>query len=148
MGWNIVSLVDFKRKVDEVDYITQDFKYVISGFMQLNFNSFLMKGQKDELLDNCFQALEEVHTCFNDSIRQMVECKLMDLIKEVCEDMTIKGEEIIFAGKRNVYLHILNHVDSKYVKDVEAFIRRAKETEYSFSDKKDNEFIIEGGQTR
>lgn len=144
MGWNIVSLVDFKKKVDEVDNITQDFKSVISGFMQLNFSSFLMKGENNELLDNCFQALEEIHICFNDCIRQEIEDKLMELIKQVCEDMTSKGNEIIFAGKRNIYLHILNHVDSKYAKDIEDVIKRAKETGQKFSDQNER-FAIKGG---
>lgn len=146
MGWNIVSLVDFKKKADEVDHITQDFKNVIGGFMQLNFNSFPMRGRNSELLDNCFQALEDFHTCLNDDIRQMVEVKLMDLIKRVCDNMINEENNIIFAGKKNHYLHILSHIDSKYTKDVEEFIEGAKATEYLLSDEQGREFVIKEGK--
>ena len=125
MGWNIISLVDFKKKADEIEYIKQDFKNVISGFMQLNFDSFMMKGNMPELLDNCFNALDEIHTCLNENIREMAEGKLMELIKQVCEDMTKSENELIFPDKRNIYLHILSHIDSKYAKDIELFLNRA-----------------------
>lgn len=128
MGWNIISLVDFKKKADEINYIKQDFKNVIGGFMQLNFDSFLMIGDKPTLLDNCFKALDEIHTCLNESVREMAVGKLMDLIKQVCDNMTNSGNELILPDKKNIYLYTLNHIDSKYVEDIKAFLNRATYT--------------------
>lgn len=133
MGWNIISLVDFKKKADEIDYIKQDFKSVVGGFMQLNFDSFLTKGKKHELLDNCFNALNEIHTCLNDSIRQMAEDKLMGLIKQACDDMVANNNALIYPGKRNTYLHILSHIDSVYSKDIEEFIKKARLDEQEYA---------------
>lgn len=133
MGWNIISLVDFKKKADEIDYIKQDFRSVVGGFMQLNFDSFLTKGRKHELLDNCFNALKEIHSCLNDSIRQMAEDKLMRLIKQACDDMVANNNALIYSGKRNTYLHILSHIDSDFTKDIEDFINEAKEDEQKYA---------------
>ena len=138
MGWNIISLVDFKKKADEIDNIKHDFKHVIGGFMQLNFDSFLMKGEKHELLDNCFTALEEVHSCQNESIRKMSEDKLMDLIKRVCDGMGKNNDKLIMEGKKKYYIHTLKHIDSKYVQEIEEFLNDAVETEQKYdSDVKD-----------
>lgn len=132
MGWNIISLVDFKKKADEIDYIKQDFKNVISGFMQLIFDSSLMIGSMPKLLDNCFKALDEIHTCLNDNIREMAERKLMEQIKQVCDEMVKNNSELIYSGKRNAYLHILSHIDSEYTKDIEEFIQNAREDEQRY----------------
>lgn len=128
MGWNIISLVDFKKKVDTIDYISQDFKSVISAVMQLNFNNFMMKGNKDEQLDSCMTALEKVHYCVDDNIRRMAEGQILDLIMHLCEEMKNDNNKLVFEGKKNEYAHILANVDSKYTKDLEEFINSAEES--------------------
>lgn len=128
MGWNIISLVDFKKKVDTIDYISQDFKSVISAVMQLNFNNFMMKGNKDEQLDSCMIALEKVHGCVDDNIRKMAEGQILDLVKHLCEEMKNENNRLVFEGKKNEYVHILANVDSKYTKDLEEFIKSADES--------------------
>ena len=128
MGWNIISLVDFKKKVDTIDYISKDFKSVISAVMQLNFNNFMMKGNKDEQLDSCMTALEKVHDCVDDNIRKMAEGQILDLVKHLCEEMKNENNKLVFEGKKNEYVHILANVDSKYTKDLEEFIRSADES--------------------
>ena len=128
MGWNIISLVDFKKKVDTIDYISQDFKSVISAVMQLNFNNFMMKGNKDEQLDSCMTALEKVHGCVDDNIRKMAEGQILDLVKHLCEEMKNENNRLVFEGKKNEYAHILSNVDSKYTKDLEEFIKSADES--------------------
>lgn len=128
MGWNIISLVDFKKKVDTIDYISQDFKSVISAVMQLNFNNFMMKGNKDEQLDSCMMALEKVHNCVDDNIRKMAEGQILDLIMHLCEEMNNENNKLVFEGKRNEYTHILSNVDSKFTKDLVDFIQSARES--------------------
>ena len=129
MGWNIISLVDFKKKADEIDYIKHDFRNVISGFMQLNFDSFLTKEENHEILDNCFTALDEIHSCLNENIRQMAEGKLMDMIKHICDEMTQNEDHWLVPDKKNQYLHSLSHVDNKYTQDVIDFLNNANDSE-------------------
>ncbi len=138
MGWNIISLVDFKKKADEIEYIKHDFQNVISGYMQLNFDSFMTKGMDQNLLDNCFTALNEIHSCLNDSIRQMAEDKLMNMIKRVCDEMKKNGKNWILPNKRNLYLHTLDHVDHKYCQDVRDFIKAASDDEQNYTANTDN----------
>lgn len=133
MGWNIISLVDFKKKADEIDYIKHDFENVISGFMQLNFDSFITKGEDSEVLDNCFSALDEIHSCLNESIRQMAEGKLMAMIKCVCYEMSQKGDYWIIPNKKNHYLHSLSHVDNKYTQDVIDFLNKTNNVEHKLN---------------
>lgn len=138
MGWNIISLVDFKKKADEIEYIKHDFQNVISGYMQLNFDSFMTKGMDQDLLDNCFTALNEIHSCLNDNIRQMAEDKLMDMIKRVCDEMKKNGNNWILPKKKNLYLHTLDHVDHKYCQDVREFINTASDNKQNYTANMDN----------
>lgn len=146
MGWNIISLVDFKKKVDSIDYMSQDFKSVISAVMQLNFNNFMMKGNRDKQLDSCMIALEKVHECVDDNIRKMAEGQIVDLILQLCNDMKKENNLLVFEGKKNEYAHILAGVDSKYTKDIEEFITVADESKQALNgDAQGMELTVEGG---
>lgn len=141
MGWNIISLVDFKKKADEIDYIKHDFKNVISGFTQLNFDSFLTINENSVLLDNCFNTLDDIHSCLNESIRRMAEDKLMDMIKNVCDEMEEKQHLWIAPGRKNFYLHVLNHVDNKFAKDIIDFLNKTSDSAQNFDENVSDNFI-------
>lgn len=141
MGWNIISLVDFKKKADEIDDIKSDFKNVIGGFTQLNFDTFSTNIEKRELLDNFITTLDGLHSCLNDSIRRMAENILMDKIKTVCDDMKDIQDFVIIRDKRNFYMHVLNHVDHRHVEDVKSFLQRTRDSEQNLEGIIPNEAI-------
>ena len=134
MGWNIISLVDFKKKADEIDDIKSDFKNVIAGFTQLNFDTFSTNIENRVLLDNCINTLDGLHSCLSESIRHMAEDKLMNKIKKVCDDMEDKQDLVILPGQRNFYMHVLNHVDHRYTKDTKEFLGKTRDSDQNLDE--------------
>ncbi len=128
MGWNIVSVVDFKQKMEKVDVIYNDFEHVISGIMQLYINSFLIRGDKDTVFDNCMIALDEIVLCKNSELNKRSINDIMDLLNRLCETMKKTNKCIIYKGSRLKYLHILRHIDHEYSESVIDFVNTAEET--------------------
>lgn len=129
MGWNIISVVDFKKKAESVDHISDDFSHVISGIMELNMNSFMMAGEKVVLLDNSFNTLEAILKCQNDSIRIKAVDEIMELIKKICDAMKKNKENSVLAGRRDQYKFLLDHVDSANKEKILEFIDNAEDCE-------------------
>jgi hypothetical protein len=127
MGWNILSVVDIKKRVEKIDVITEDFQHVVLGILQLNIKSFLMTGEKSRLLDNCFLSLKEIKRCSNDETSRLAIEEIMNLLHGIGEKMQNDPDAFLYRGKKNEYLHILRHVDNKYSKELLSLIKKLKE---------------------
>lgn len=126
MGWNIISVVDFKKKAESVEHISGDFSYVISGIMELNLSSFMLAGEKVVLLDNSFNTLESIQKCQNDQIKVQTEKEVMVLISRICDAMKQDRQNEILAGRKERYKYLLSHVDSEYKQSILDFINSAE----------------------
>lgn len=129
MGWNIISVVDFKKRAEKVDSISEDIEHVISGIMRLNINSFMMIGEKHVLLDNCMISLKEIKECKNDQVNRMAIDEVMNLINLICQEMNSEGKLVIYKDKKPSYLHLLRHVDHEFADDIIKLIANAEYTE-------------------
>ncbi len=127
MGWNIISVVDFKKKAESVDHISDDFSHVISGIMELNLSSFMLAGEKVVLLDNSFNTLESIQRCQNDQIKAQTEKEVMLLISRICDAMKQDKQNAILAGRKERYKYLLGHVDSEYKQSITEFVNSADE---------------------
>ena len=54
MGWNIISVVDIKRNAEKVNSISSDLDIVISSMIDLNFSSFDLRKDKENVIHSCF----------------------------------------------------------------------------------------------
>lgn len=126
MGWNIISLVDFKRRAEKIDSITEDFQHVILGILRLNIKSFMMIGEKHRLLDNCISSLDEIKKCKDEDISKLATDEIMLLLYKLCDEIKKDKEAFVYNIKRDDYNYILNHIDSAYSQRVMEVINNTK----------------------
>lgn len=129
MGWNIISVVDFKKKAESMELISDDFQTVISGIMQLNINSFMLIGDKDELFDNCVRTLEHIQNCKNDEIKTMAENEVMELLHRLCVAMYEKNEKSLYEDQKDYYKYTISRIESKYQEEIMKLINEAPGSE-------------------
>ena len=147
MGWNIISLVDFKKKADEIDDIKSDFKNVIGGFTQLNFDTFSTNIENRELLDKCINTLFGLRSCLNDSIRSMAEDKLMNKIWQVCADMEAEHDFVILRNRRDSYIDVLRQVTHQHTQAIIAFLEDTHDSNQNLNDRiSADTIVIEAGR--
>ena len=144
MGWNIISVVDFQKKADELVKVKDDLKQVSSSTMQLYIKSFAPKDWSTLILalDNCFTALEQMSHCKLEDLKSTSINELLELISSITREMKGHGSVMIKEGKRQEYLYILEHIDNKQVCEIKKDIENAKEekNKYSFSNLSVNDF--------
>ncbi len=122
MGWNIISVVDIKRKADQVEHISKDFEHVVVGIMRLNMKGFIMRDDYDALIDSCFSSLEEIMNCENRDISKSTIKEIMNLLHQI-QILYRNGKDVkIFPNKKQKYLYILNNIDSEYCNDIHKMI--------------------------
>ena len=129
MGWNIISVVDFKKKAESMELISDDFQTVISGIMQLNINSFMLIGDKDELFNNCVRTLEHIQNCKNDEIKTMAENEVMELLHRLCVAMYEKNEKSLYEDQKDYYKYTISRIESKYQEEIMKLINEAPGSE-------------------
>ncbi len=127
MGWNILSVVDIRRKADKVDHVSKDLEQAIKGMMQLNVKSFYMVGDYEVLLDNCFTSLEHMLQCKGE-VKQTAVTELLKLMNTICT--TVKdGKKKIKRGKRLDYQIILYSVKNIDTSNILKYINDAQEVD-------------------
>ncbi len=114
MGWNIISVVDFKRRAEKLEHITGDFQHVILGILRLNIKSFMMIGEKHRLLDNCVSSLDEIRQCKDEGISKLATNEIMLLLYKLIEAMDKDKDAFVCKGKKPEYEHVLKHIDNAY----------------------------------
>lgn len=138
MGWNIISVVDFKnqeekmsKKVEKIDQLSKDFNHVINGIINLNMYSFPLRGNKPVLINSCFKLLKEIVKCEDRKLNEAAISQNMMLLHTIFE--SYEKDEIVrvFKGMRNNYLFILEQINyNEYKKEITDIITRAKELPY------------------
>lgn len=132
MGWNILSVVDIKKKADEVDCIANDFEHVVTGIMQLNMRGSVMRGKTDALIDSCFISLEEILNCDNKNFCRSAITEIINLLHKINQNAIEKGQKVyIYPQKRQKYLFLINHeyIQSEYKVEVQSMIKSADESQ-------------------
>ena len=126
MGWNIISVVDFKnkeekmsKKVEKIDQLSKDFNHVISGIMKLNMYSFPLRGNKPALINSCFKSLAEIVKCEDKKVNESAIMQNMLLLHTIFDSFDKNEPVYVFKGKRNHYLFVLEQIKySEYKKEV------------------------------
>ena len=127
MGWNIISVVDFKRRAEKLEHITEDFQHVILGILRLNIKSFMMIGEKHRLLDNCLSSLDEIRQCKDEEISKLATNEIMLLLYKLIEEMDKDKDAFVYRGKKPEYEYVLKHIDNAYSEKIIERIHAAEE---------------------
>lgn len=135
MGWNIISVVDFKNqaekmseKVDKIDQLSEDFNHVICGIMKLNMYSFPLRGNKPALINSCFKSLKEIVKCGDRRVNESAINQNMLLLHLILNSFGKDDRIEIFKGKKNHYLFILEQISyNEYKKEIINIISKAQE---------------------
>lgn len=127
MGWNIISVVDFKRNAEKLNTISNDLDLVISSMIDLNFSSFDLRKDKENVINSCFNMLEEIQNCESEPFKKSTEKKVVHILRENMRPITGDQKILINKGERKHYLFILEQIDGVYVDDVRDMISTAIE---------------------
>lgn len=129
IGWNIFTVVDIKKKADEVDRISNDFAHVVTGVMRLNMKGFLMRGDKDALIHSCFTSLEEILNCDNRNFSKSAVNEIMTLLHNIHQSYS--GSMVyIYPDMQQKYLFVLSndYIQSQYKEEIVNMIKGAKDS--------------------
>lgn len=129
IGWNIFTVVDIKKKADEVDRISNDFAHVVTGIMRLNMRGFLMRKDKDAIIHNCFASLEEILNCNNRDFGKSAVNEIMTLLHNIYQ--SYKGSTVyIYPDMKQKYLFILSndYIRSEYKEEIVEMIKGSKDS--------------------
>lgn len=127
MGWNIISVVDIKRNAEKVNSISSDLDIVISSMIDLNFSSFDLRKDKENVIHSCFNMLDAIQKCENKPFKKTAEKKVIEILKEnMCSNM-MGPRTVINKDERSHYLYILNQIDGMFIDDVRDMISNAIE---------------------
>ena len=129
MGWNIISVVDIKRKAEKIDSISEDLENVISGIIQLSIHSFTLRPDKDAIIDSCFITLEKVLVCENESVSKAATKEILDVLHNVKQSYKDGENVYVYKDRKLVYQYILSKVDGVYKSELEDWISLAQESE-------------------
>ena len=128
MGWNIISVVDIKKKADQVEHVSRDFEHVIAGIMRLNMRGFTMRDDKDALIDSCFSSLEEIMNCENRDINKSAIKEIMNLLHQIHHSYDDGETVYLFPQKKQKYQYIINNIDNEYKVEINDMIEHAQES--------------------
>lgn len=125
MGWNIISVVDIKKKADEVDRITGDLEKVISGIIQMSIHSFTLRPDKEAVIHSCFMSLEKILDCKNEFVRKTAIKEIMKVLHQVKCTYQNGEQANIFRDSEDRYNSILWAVDDEYKEEIVNMVRNA-----------------------
>ncbi len=125
MGWNIISVVDIKKKAENVESVASDLEKVISSIIQMSIHSFTMRPDKEAVINSCFLALEKAHECRNEFVRKTSIKEIMRVLHQVRCSYRIGEVASIFQGHKERYLSILWGIDDEYKEEIKSMIEQA-----------------------
>lgn len=131
IGWNILSLVDIKKKAEKIDSISDDLESVISGIIQLSIHSFTMRPDKEAIINSCFLSLEKVNNCDNEDVRKSAVREIMKVLHEVKKTYKSSDKIQIYKDQRERYQSILWMIDDEYKEEIQEMIKNATELSVS-----------------
>ena len=151
MGWNIISVVDFKRNAEKLNTLSNDLDLVISSMIDLNFSSFDLRKDKENVINSCFNMLEEIQNCESEPFKKSTEKKVVHILRENMRPITGDQKILINKDERKHYLFILEQIDGVYVDDVRDMISTAiekgspEERDYLRSTEETAEYVMTTG---
>lgn len=131
IGWNILSVVDIKKKAEKIDSISEDLESVISGIIQLSIHSFTMRSDKEAIINSCFLSLERVNNCDNEDVRKSAVREIMKVLHEVKKTYKPGDKIQIYKDQRERYQSILWMIDDEYKEEIQEMIKNATELSVS-----------------
>lgn len=127
IGWNILSVVDIKKKAESIEYITTDLERVISGIIQMTIHSFVMRGDKEAVINSCFLSLEKVLDCRNEFVRATATREILKVLHQVNKSYEVGETVFVYKGKKESYNSILWNLDDEYKAEIAGMIKDARE---------------------
>lgn len=127
IGWNIFSVVDIKRKAEKIDHVTSDLDNVISGIIQLSIHSFVMRPDKEAVINSCFSSLERVLACMNDTVRDSAIKEIMKVMHQLRKTYKVGENVYIYKDQRERYKSVLWKLDDEYKDEITQMIQGAIE---------------------
>ncbi len=125
MGWNIISVVDIKKKAESIDHITADLEKVISGIIQMAIHSFVVREDKEAVINSCFVSLEKILECSNELVRGSATREIMKVLYQVKKSYKTGEKVYIYKGCKEKYKSILWQLDDEYKSDIIKMIENA-----------------------
>lgn len=126
IGWNILSVVDIKKKAEKIDAISNDLEKVISGMIQLSIHSFTLRPDKEAIISSCFASLEKVLGCENEDVRNSGVKEIMKVLHQLKNSYDAGQSVYIYQGHMENYKSILWNLNDEYKEEIESMIKDAK----------------------
>ena len=126
MGWNIISVVDIKKKAEKIDSISDDLDSVISGIIGLSIHSFTMRDDKEAVINSCFMSLEKVNSCVNDEVKKSAVREIMRVLHQIKKTYYPGDKIYIYLGQKEHYLSILWVTEDEYKEEIKEMIEGAE----------------------
>jgi hypothetical protein len=122
IGWNILSVVDIKKKAEKIDTISDDLESVISGIIQLSIHSFTIRPEKEAVINSCFMSLEKILECENEKVKATAINEIMEVLYQVKRSYKNGQNASIYADMKSKYEFILSKVDNVYRDEISDMI--------------------------
>ena len=125
IGWNILSVVDIRKKAEKIDTISEDLQNVISGIIQLSIHSFTLRPDKEAVINSCFLSLKKVLECDNEKVRHTATDEVMEVLFQIKKSYN-KGEKAcIYEDMKMEYEFILSKIDNVHTEEIRVMIKEA-----------------------
>lgn len=125
MGWNIISVVDVKKKAEKIDSISEDLDSVISGIIGLSIHSFTLREDKEAVINSCFLSLEKVNSCINDEVKKSAVREIMRVLHQIKKSYKPSDKIQIYKDQKEHYSSILWAIDDEYKEEIKQMINDA-----------------------
>ena len=124
MGWNIISLIDIKKEASRISVVSNDVEIVVKGILELSIHSFLLRKEKEAVIDNCFTSLNLLQTCEDGDMKITVQKEVMEVLHYIYSKFYCT-EKAKMYNKKQEYKYILQHIDSPYTDEIRKMIDEA-----------------------
>lgn len=114
-----------QRMVSDINHVSISRDYVTGSFV---FIVDVIGCSK--IADGIMKALDEISKCENPNLKTHGLDFIMDESHKLVTDYSKEGK-YIYKGKRPEYLHILKHIDHKYIPELVEYVKIAAEMEES-----------------
>lgn len=125
IGWNILSVVDIKKKAEKIDTISEDLENVISGIIQLSIHSFTMRSDKEAVINSCFLSLKKILECDNEKVKSTAINEIMEVLYQVKRSYKDGEKASIYQDMKSEYIFILGKIDNVHKGEINDMINDA-----------------------
>lgn len=123
IGWNILSVVDIKKKAEKIDTISEDLESVISGIIQLSIHSFTMRSDKEAIINSCFLSLKKVLDCENEKVKSTAVKEIMEVLYQVKRSYKDGAKMSIYGNMKHEYDYVLSKIDDVHKDEIAEMLK-------------------------